>query len=153
MPLTHHFVASLYWDCKNIDMHNPRSQKSHQVSIIGKKDLHISAAKAFKGDPQLHNPEDLLLSSLMSCHLMSYQYVCSKHNVTLLTYSDTAEAILETLADGSGRITAVHLYPMVELKDVTQKELALSLHKEANKLCFIANSCNFPVYHHPSVKV
>jgi organic hydroperoxide reductase OsmC/OhrA len=30
---------------------------------------------------------------------------------------------------------------------------ALNLHKKANKLCFIANSCNFPITHQAKVNV
>ncbi len=31
-------------------------------------------------------------------------------------------------------------------------EKAFQLHKAANKLCYIANSCNFPIYHKPTIK-
>ena len=151
----HTFKATLSWekiesaqeDTKRIFL------KSHTISIEGKETLSVSAAKAFKGDPELHNPEDLLLSSLMSCHMMSYLYVCAKNNVEVLQYNDQAQAILETYADGSGKIVEVQINPQVIIQDASQLELALSLHKEANKLCFIANSCNFPVLHAPHCKV
>ena len=147
------FKATLSWTNKSDDekKHNNRSKKNHQVIFDENKSISISAAKAFKGDPHLLNPEDLLLSSLMSCHMMSYLYVCEKNGLLLDSYTDQAEAILETAADGSGRITAVHLYPKVKILNQNLQDLALSLHLEANKLCFIANSCNFPVYHHPEV--
>ncbi|TEB40466.1 osmotically inducible protein OsmC, partial [Flavobacterium circumlabens] len=69
--------------------------KSHQIKIEGKPVLNVSAAKAFKGDPALYNPEDLLLSSLASCHMMSYLYVCSQNGIEVLEYADNAEATLE----------------------------------------------------------
>jgi len=122
--------------------------KSHYISIEGKADLKISAAKAFKGDPTLYNPEDLLLSSLASCHMMSYLYLCDLHNIEVLSYSDSAEAVLEVNIDGSGRIVEVRLNPQVKLADSLQIQQALDLHKKANQLCFIANSCNFQIHHH-----
>ncbi len=147
------FKASLRWTNNSNDEknHNNRSKKNHHILFDENKSLYISAAKAFKGDPNLLNPEDLLLSSLMSCHMMSYLYVCEKNGLQIESYTDNAEAVLETAADGSGRITEVHLYPKVKILNQLCEELAISLHCEANKLCFIANSCNFPVYHHPEI--
>ncbi|MDM1501179.1 OsmC family protein [Myroides marinus] len=122
--------------------------KSHTIKIEGKDILSISAAKAFKGDPTLLNPEDLLLSALTSCHMMSYLYVCQQNNIEVLTYEDNSEATLILNDDGSGRITKVVLNPIVRIKDTSKRELALQLHIQANKLCFIANSCNFEIEHH-----
>ncbi|RKO69644.1 osmotically inducible protein OsmC [Sphingobacterium puteale] len=149
MAFKHYFKATLRW----FHQQKPGSgaklyPKSHRISIQGKTDLQLSAAKAFKGDPKLYNPEDLLLSSLVSCHMMSYLYVCSKNNIEVISYTDNAEAVLETGPDGSGRFVQVDLYPEVSISDPTKIVLALSLHHEANRLCFIANSCNFPVRHH-----
>jgi organic hydroperoxide reductase OsmC/OhrA len=127
--------------------------KSHKIVIEGKPILNISAAKAFKGDPSLYNPEDLLLSSLVSCHMMSYLYVCSQNGIEVLEYSDHAEAILEVNPDGSGRFVEVRLYPKVKISNRDQIELAIELHKKANQLCFIANSCNFPILHEASCEV
>lgn len=121
--------------------------KTHQIKIEGKPILGVSAAKAFKGDPELYNPEDLLLSSLVSCHMMSYLYVCSQNGIEVLEYTDNAEATLEVTADGSGRFTEVRLHPKVKIANADKMQEALELHIKANQLCFIANSCNFPVLH------
>ena len=78
---------------------------------------------------------------------MSYLYVCTQNGIEVLEYSDNAEATLEVAPDGSGRFTEVRLNPKVIIANSDQIELALELHKKANQLCFIANSCNFPVLH------
>jgi len=151
MSYKHIFKAALTWShAEQPSAHGSKIyNKSHHIAIEGKADLQISAAKAFKGDPTLYNPEDLLLSSLISCHMMSYLYVCSQNGIQILSYTDNAVATLTTDIDGSGRFTEVTLNPQVLIADASQIEIALSLHNEANKLCFIANSCNFPVLHHP----
>lgn len=150
--MKHLFKAALIWTSQQNQ--NKLSErfysKSHQIKIEGKPVLDVSAAKAFKGDPELYNPEDLLLSSLVSCHMMSYLYVCSQNGIEVLEYSDNAEATLEVNPDGSGRFVEVKLYPKVKISNPDQKELALDLHFKANQLCFIANSCNFPVLHEAS---
>ncbi|MEC4117097.1 OsmC family protein [Myroides phaeus] len=146
----HLFKAALNWIATNKPKKSNEKvyAKSHTIKIEGKDILAISATKAFKGDPTLLNPEDLLLSALTSCHMMSYLYVCQQHNIEVLAYEDNSEATLILNADGSGRITKVVLNPIVHIRDKSQKALALQLHLQANKLCFIANSCNFEIEHH-----
>ena len=153
--MIHLFKAEVNWTSNQnpVDSTKRFYSKSHKINIEGKPVLNVSAAKAFKGDPELYNPEDLLLSSLVSCHMMSYLYVCSQNGIEVLEYSDNAEATLEVSADGSGRFVEVRLKPTVKISNPDQVELALDLHFKANQLCFIANSCNFPVLHEASCEV
>ncbi|WP_427871486.1 OsmC family protein [Flavobacterium sp. MMS24-S5] len=155
MTFRHLFKTQLNWILKQNSANSSKRfySKSHQVQIEGKPILDVSAAKAFKGDPELYNPEDLLLSSLVSCHMMSYLYVCSQNGIEVLEYSDNAEATLEVNPEGSGRFVEARLYPKVKISNSDQIELALELHHKANQLCFIANSCNFPVLHNGSCEV
>lgn len=150
--MKHLFKAEVKWtsDQKPVDSTKRFYRKSHKIVIEGKPVLNVSAAKAFKGDPELYNPEDLLLSSLVSCHMMSYLYVCSQNGIEVLEYSDNAEATLEVNPDGSGRFVEVRLKPKVKILNSDKIELAIELHKKANQLCFIANSCNFPILHEAS---
>lgn len=150
--MKHLFKAEANWTSNQIQEDSTKRfyNKSHQIKIEGKPILNVSAAKAFKGDPELYNPEDLLLSSLVSCHMMSYLYVCSQKEIEVLEYSDNAEATLEVSDDGSGRFVQVVLKPKVKISKHDKIELAVELHKRANQLCFIANSCNFPVLHEAS---
>jgi organic hydroperoxide reductase OsmC/OhrA len=155
MNKEHIFKASLTWKQPLIaqEITERNYSKSHTIQAEGKPELAISAAKAFKGDPELYNPEDLLLSSLMSCHMMSYLYCCQQHQIEVLSYTDNAEATLQTASDGSGRITQVVLRPEVTIKNQDQVDLANALHQKANQLCFIANSCNFPVLHEATCRI
>lgn len=127
--------------------------KTHQVFIDDKPPLTISAAKAFKGDESKYNPEDLLLSALTSCHMMSYFYVCAQNGIELIDYKDEAVGVLELKSDGSGAFTSVILNPVITISNKDMIDKAVSLHKEANKLCFIANSCNFPITHNAIINV
>jgi organic hydroperoxide reductase OsmC/OhrA len=147
--MAHLFKAQINWTSNQNQEQSGRKfySKTHQIKIEGKPILDVSAAKAFKGDPKLYNPEDLFLSSLVSCHMMSYLYVCSQNGIEVLEYTDNAEATLVVSADGSGRFTEVHLHPKVKIANPNKIQEALDLHIKANQLCFIANSCNFPVRH------
>src|SRR5215217_1629155 len=103
--MKHLFKAQLNWNStpKEIISNSKKYTKTHQIAIDGKEILNVSAAKAFKGDSGLYNPEDLLLSSVVSCHMMSYLYVCSQNDITVVCYQDNAEGTLEVLENGSGR--------------------------------------------------
>lgn len=151
MAFKHLFKAKLNWDSK---LKEPsvlkRYSKTHQIAIEGKPILEVSAAKAFKGDPNLYNPEDLLLSAVVSCHMMSYLYVCSQNGIDVIAYQDDAEADLEVSQDGSGQFVSIRLFPKVLISQKDKIKEALDLHAKANALCFIANSCNFPILHFPS---
>jgi len=125
--------------------------KTHQVFIDDKPPLTISADKAFKGDMTKYNPEDLLLSALSSCHMMSYFYVCAQNDIALVDYNCEAVGVLELKPDGSGAFTSVALHLDITVSKDEMINDAVDLHKEANNLCFIANSCNFPVTHHAKV--
>jgi organic hydroperoxide reductase OsmC/OhrA len=155
MTPKHLFKAAINWTSNQNKEQLERKfySKSHKITIEGKPVLDVSAAKAFKGDPELYNPEDLLLSSLVSCHMMSYLYVCAQNGIEVVAYSDNAEATLEVSPDGSGRFTEVRLNPKVKIANPDQIQEALELHTKANQLCFIANSCNFPVVHNPTCEM
>jgi organic hydroperoxide reductase OsmC/OhrA len=155
MGFKHLFKAKLNWfSTKNEEVVISKFySKSHTVTIEGKPVLNVSAARAFKGDPKLYNPEDILLSSVVSCHMMSYLYVCTQNGIEVLSYTDEAEATLEVLENGSGRFIEVRLYPKVIIRQKEKIAEALRLHQKANELCFIANSCNFPIVHEPNCQI
>jgi organic hydroperoxide reductase OsmC/OhrA len=150
MGFKHLFKAKAFWSLNRKDENIKTYSRNHTIAIEGKPVLDVSAAKAFKGDAALYNPEDMLLSSLVSCHMMSYLYVCAQNGIEVLKYSDDAMATLEVEHDGSGRFTEVILNPRVTIAQADRIEEALALHNKANQLCFIANSCNFPVLHNPT---
>jgi hypothetical protein len=70
------------------------------------------AAKAFKGDPDLYNPEDLLLSSVVSSH--DVVLICL-YKMDRRSYTDEAEATLEVLKTLEGRFIAINHNPKVSL--------------------------------------
>ena len=53
--------------------------------------------------------------------------------------------------DGSGQFEVVTLCPIVTISADSDAEVALKLHADAAKLCFIARSVNFRVEHQPKV--
>lgn len=123
--------------------------RDHDVLIPGLPVLKGSADPTFHGDRERYNPEQLLLAALAQCHMLSYLHVAVRHGVVVTDYRDEATGQMRLNRDGSGQFERVTLHPHVTVADPGQAELAASLHHEANQVCFIARSVNFPVEHQP----
>jgi organic hydroperoxide reductase OsmC/OhrA len=123
------------------------------MEFAGKPPLVGSADPTFRGDPALHNPEELLLAALASCHMLSYLALCSLKKIEVTSYSDTPEGMMKRLADGRTAFVSVKLYPQVTIADASNLDAAIALHHDAHAECYIANSVNFPVENAPTVVV
>lgn len=122
--------------------------RDHLISANGKTvEIPASSDPSFRGDPTRYNPEELFLASLSACHMLWFLHLCSVNKIVVTDYIDQATGIMEETKDGGGRFREVTLHPQVTVEKEEMIEPSLHLHHEANKLCFIANSCNFPVKH------
>ena len=128
-------------------------ERSHQITIDEKREIFCSSDPAFRGDKTKHNPEELLLSSLSSCHMLWYLHLCAEAGIIVTDYTDTATGTMVETSNGGGKFTEVILNPIVAVAEEQMITKATALHKKANELCFIANSVNFPVKHLPNIKI
>ncbi|MGP9528334.1 OsmC family protein [Glutamicibacter sp. AOP5-A2-18] len=152
MDLSHHeYRVSLEWTGnRGTGTDSYRSYgRDHIVSSPGLPVLPGTADPTFHGDKDRWNPEQLLLAALSQCHMLSYLHIAVNNGLKVIGYTDTAQGTLRLNADNSGEFTQAVLKPAVRLADESQRELANSLHEQANKVCFIARSVNFPVLHEP----
>lgn len=127
-------------------------ERSHEVRCAGKPVLLGSSDPAFRGDASRWNPEELLLTALSACHMLSYLHLCASAGIVVTEYVDRAEGVMEESGSG-GRFTGVILRPLVTVQSQDDVQQALHLHEPAHKNCFIANSVNFPLECKPSVRV
>ena len=155
MEKSHEYQTSLVWTGnKGSGTMDYRSyDRSYVVSVDQKADIQGSSDSAFMGDKEKHNPEDLLLSAISSCHMLWYLHLCSENGIVVLDYTDKALGTMTENADGSGHFSEVKLHPQVTISRDGDVEKANALHEQANKMCFIANSCNFPIKHQPNCTV
>ncbi len=51
--------------------------RNHTVSIENKPGLLASSDPHFRGDKTRHNPEEMLVAALSSCHMLSYLHLCA----------------------------------------------------------------------------
>ncbi len=125
--------------------------RAYEIQVEGKPIIQGSSDPAFRGDRTKYNPEELLVASLSSCHLLWYLHLCSEAGVVVVDYQDRATGKMSETKDGSGKFTEVILQPEVTISPESNLEKAEELHEKAHKFCFIANSVNFPVLCQPSI--
>lgn len=153
MGKSHHFTIQLTWSGNRGEGTSSYTSydRSHVLSSDGKEPLSCSSAPAFRGDGTLYNPEDMLLYSVSSCHMLWFLHCCADAGVVITAYKDCPQGTLVIEADGIGRFTDISLHPVVSLQDAAQAHLLSSLHDKAHQHCFIANSLSCPVNIHHSI--
>lgn len=127
--------------------------RSHTVSILGKPELFLTTDNPAVGDKTKLNPEDLLVSAISSCHMLSYLYLCSMDGIVVTAYTDHATGVMVEHASGGGNFKEVVLNPLVVVANENMVEKAIELHHKAHDICYIANSVNFEVKCNPICKV
>ena len=156
MPNKEHFyTANLKWTGNNgtgTDGYT-KYERSHEIFIDGKPNILMSSDPSFRGDRSCYNPEELLVCSISSCHMLWYLHLCMDAGVVVMGYQDQAKGTMEESADGSGRFTEIILNPKVVVASAEMIAKANALHEQAHKMCFIANSVNFPIHHQAQAEV
>jgi len=126
--------------------------RSHTISITGKPELHLTTDNPAVGDKSKLNPEDLLVTAVSSCHMLSYLYVCALEGIVVTDYVDHAKGVMLDFGDSGGHFKEVVLYPDVTVEKSEMIERALELHHKAHEICYIARSVNFEVKCKPICK-
>lgn len=148
----HRYEVRTRWACG--DGGPPKTyegySRNHRIEIAGKAVLEGSSDPAFRGDRSRHNPEDLLVASLSSCHMLWYLHLAVVRGLQIHAYEDSAYGIMAE-TPRPGRFIEVVLRPTVTIGRGGDKALAAKLHERAHAECFVANSVNFPVRHEPTV--
>lgn len=154
MDKLHHYKVAATWTGNTGNgTSNVRSyDRSHTVRIDGKPELNLTTDNAAVGDKSKLNPEDLLVSALSSCHMLSYLYVCSLEGIVITDYVDNATGTMIELGEDGGRFQEVTLNPVFSVADPSMADRAIALHHRAHEICYIANSVNFEVKCNPVCK-
>ncbi|HET8940867.1 MAG TPA: OsmC family protein [Rudaea sp.] len=132
----------LQWSRNDGPFERGNYSPDHLIHYSGGQKLHGSPASAFGGNDAYADPEQLLLSSLSACHMLTFLAVAANRGYVIDTYADNAVALLDKNADGKMAVVTAILSPKVEFsgdKRPDSDEYA-KLHERAHAACFIANS-------------
>ena len=144
---THHYSTQITWTGNQGTGTNDYKsyERSHSIKTSSKPEILASSDPAFRGDPSKHNPEELFLSSISSCHMLWFLHLCSVQGIVVTDYIDNASGTMMEEIDGSGRFTEIVLNPVISIENENHRAMLPAIHELAHAKCFIANSLNFPV--------
>ena len=87
------------------------------------------------------DPEEAFVASLSACHMLWFLHVARDAGLTVASYRDEAEGVMERNTDGKLAMTKVTLKPYIVFKGNQPSAQAVDdLHHRAHEDCFIANS-------------
>ena len=155
MAKEHRYLVNLNWEGNTGEgTANYRAYKRDYVlTAQGKELLHGSSDPSFRGDASRYNPEELFVASLSACHMLWYLHLCADAGIIVEEYTDNATGLMVEDDMRGGYFKEVVLHPRVVISNPSKQAEAERLHERANSMCFIANSCNFPVTHRPEIVV
>ncbi len=140
----HQYETEVRWSGATTDYRS--YSRNHETLAPGRPPIPGSADPKFRGDPTRWNPEQLLVASASECHMLWYLHLCADAGVVVTDYRDTAVGVMD-----DERFQRITLRPQVTITDPARADTARTLHTEAHKHCYIANSVNFPITHEPAI--
>ena len=139
MSKVHVYEARAVWSGSTAVGYEAYS-RAHQVTCPpAGAALGMSSDPAFRGDPRLLNPEQLLLAAASSCQLLSFLAAAARARIDVVSYEDRASARMAE-DDKPVRITEITLRPAIAVRGDVSDERLLHLVEVAHRECFIANS-------------
>jgi organic hydroperoxide reductase OsmC/OhrA len=145
--------AHLLWEKGDKEYRFETYNRKHLWTFKNGQSVFASAAPKFHGDPELLDPEDALVASAASCHLLSFLALAVKKGFVVERYEDRAYGILGENEHGQLMIKDIFLNPKVAFhqeKGCNEKTF-FDLHEKAHEVCFIANSLRSTIHLSPEV--
>jgi organic hydroperoxide reductase OsmC/OhrA len=111
--------------------------RNHTISFKNGPAMTFSAAPTYKGDASKGDPEDMLVASLSSCHMLSFLAIATKKKVIVESYDDDAMGYLE---DDGGKLWMARVILRPRVVSSADEAMLNEIHHLAHEACFIANS-------------
>ena len=113
-------------------------------------ELRLSADPAFLGDPDLLDPEQLLVIAASSCQLLSFLALAARARVDVVAYEDQAEGTMDE-SDAPARVQRIVLRPRIAAPGASEQRVR-KLVEQAHRLCYIANSVTSEIAIEPRIE-
>lgn len=132
----------LHWHREEASLTPRAYSAAHTVVFNDSYDVIGDAAPALGGDPVNVNPEQTLVASLSSCHMMTFLALAAKAGWPVASYHDHAVGHISRNPKGKMAVTRLELNPVVRFDtgfSVSEEDLA-AMQDRAHRYCFVANS-------------
>ena len=142
----HRYEARITWQRNGAIFSGHRYSRVHEWSFDGGAKVAASASPSVVPAPysaaEAVDPEEALVASASSCHMLWFLSIASKRGFVVESYVDEAFGVMEKNSEGKLVISRITLRPRIQFsgeKLPSGAELQ-SLHHSAHDECFIANS-------------
>ena len=122
------------------------------ISAKHKPDIKTGSPPEFAGTAEVWAPEELLVSAVNTCLMLTFLKMAKASGVTPQSYDSDADGLLENV-DGVYAITAITVRPRVVLKSNAEAELARATMAGVEARCFMAQSVKAKVSVEPDFSV
>lgn len=147
----HRYEARIAWNRNGAAFTDNRYSRGHEWSFDGGIKVPASSSPSVVPAPMsiaaAVDPEEALVASTSSCHMLWFLNLAAKQGFVIERYEDDAFGVMEKNSRGKLAFTRITLRPDIVFsggRTPTGDELA-ALHHRAHDECFIANSLNFEV--------
>jgi organic hydroperoxide reductase OsmC/OhrA len=145
-PRTHEHTAAIAWQRGEHTFADGRFSRAHTWTFDGGITVPASAAPSVVRAPysvaEAVDPEEALVASVSSCHMMTFLFLAAKEGLRVDDYRDDATGLLTPNTDGKRHISKITLTPHITFsggKKPSSADIA-RLHHAAHDGCYIANS-------------
>lgn len=139
MSQVHRYTARSRWEGSTAGGYDAYDRTHQMTAPPAEAGLTLTSDPAFRGDPSLLNPEQLLVMAASSCQLLSFLAVAARARLDVVAYEDDAEGEMPE-DDEPLRVTAITLRPRITVRGDVDDERLAHLCEVAHRACFIANS-------------
>lgn len=142
----HRYEARISWSRNSEKFSDSRYSRGHEWTFDGGVRVPASSSPAVVPPPlslaEAVDPEEALVASASSCHMLSFLYAAAKGGFIVDRYVDDAFGVLDKNGEGKLAITRITLRPKIEFSGsmTPTPEQLESLHHTAHEQCFIASS-------------
>jgi len=150
-----HF-ATIEWSRNGASFTDNKYSRGHTWSFDGGARVPASSSPHVVPAPYsvaaAVDPEEALVASLSSCHMLTFLYLAQKRGFVVDSYRDEALGTMGKNAAGKAWVATVTLHPDIAFggeRRPTAAELD-ALHHAAHEECFIANSVKTDVRVEPA---
>jgi len=118
-----------------------------------KNPLEIALPKELGGPGGIWSPDELFVSSVESCAMLTFFWLIENKNIKVLSYESEAEGISQIDNDGLFRFMKITLKPIIIISDTNERSIVEDALKKLEHWCCISNSVKSKVVIEPIVKV
>ena len=136
----HH--SAIRWHRAQHRLDDRTYSRNHVVMLNDEQSVNLSASVDFKGDPACADPEQMLVTAVASCHMLTFLAIAEYQGYCVDRYEDDAVGYLEKIEGEGLSVTRIELSPKITFTgDKTPDSPALNrIHSSAHKNCFISKS-------------